>query len=175
MSGTPGKLEISLTAALWGLEGKTAPFSAPSLLDAQDHVPGQLQNGRGRSGVLSFYGRICPRLTPADDSCIRNPWALNGSTLIHLHTHFYSLTHSLLHKYPHPHSYSPEACWNEVTLGCCWHPNKSEDCIDESSSPGGCAKCKPLVGCTDSGWGGSLSSPSLPWGDGLGHRRDGAW
>lgn len=45
MSGTPGKLEISMTAALWGLEGKTAPTPASSLLDAQDHVPSQLQNG----------------------------------------------------------------------------------------------------------------------------------
>ena len=109
MSGTPGELEISLTAALWGLEGKTAPFSAPRLLDAQDHVPSQLQNGRGRSGVLSFYGCISPRLMPADDSCIRNPWALNGSTLIRLHTHFYSLAHThfytnihtLTHSYTH--------------------------------------------------------------------------
>ena len=108
MPGTPGELEISLTAALWGLEGKTTPTPTPSLLDAQDHVPSQLQNGRGRSGVLSFYGRISPRLTPAYDSCIRNPWALNGSTLTHLHTHLYTLslastqarTHSLALIYP---------------------------------------------------------------------------
>lgn len=54
MSGTLGKLEISMTAALWGLEGKTAPTPASSLSDAQDHVPSQLQNGHGRSGVLSY-------------------------------------------------------------------------------------------------------------------------
>lgn len=132
MPGTPGELEISLTAALWGLEGKTAPTPAPSLLDAQDHVPSQLQNGRGRSGVLSFYGRISPRLTPADDSCIRNPWALNGSTLTHLHTHLYTLSHT--HFYTSAHTLScthipPEVYWNEVTVGYCWHRNKSENSV----------------------------------------------
>lgn len=124
-------------------------------------------------GAVLFMGVSSRGSRLADDSCVRNPWALNSSTLTHLHTHLYTLLHAHFYTtllYTLTRTHMPhEVCWNEVTGSCCWHHNKSEGSVQTRLVPLECVcvKCEaPGRNCGQwlRGGSGPSWSPTLPSG-----------
>lgn len=98
-----------MTAALWGLEGKTAPpCLQPLRCPGSRARPAAEWTWQVRGAVL-FMGVSSRGSLPTDDSCVRNPWALNGSTLTHFHIHLYIVlhTHFYVSAHTHKHSHAP--------------------------------------------------------------------